>query len=33
MTEAGLVDVEIRETPRVHGHAGAAIVLRKPDAG
>jgi SAM-dependent methyltransferase len=31
LTAAGLVDVEIRETHRVHAHAGAAIVrARKP---
>ena len=32
LTTAGLVDVEIRETHRVHEHASAAIVrARKPD--
>jgi hypothetical protein len=31
LDEAGLVDVEIRETHRVHEHAAAAIVrARKP---
>jgi len=31
LAEAGLVDVEIRETHRVHAHAAAAIVrARKP---
>jgi arsenite methyltransferase len=31
LAEAGLVDVEIRETHRVHAHAGSAIVrARKP---
>jgi SAM-dependent methyltransferase len=31
LADAGLVDVEIRETHRVHAHAGAAIVrARKP---
>jgi SAM-dependent methyltransferase len=31
---AGLTDVEIRETHRVHEHAGAAIIrARKPDLG
>jgi arsenite methyltransferase len=33
LTAAGLVDVEIRETHRVHEHAGSAIIhARKPDA-
>jgi SAM-dependent methyltransferase len=33
LTEAGLVDVEIRETHRVHAHAFAAIIrARKPSA-
>jgi arsenite methyltransferase len=33
LTGAGLVDVEIRPTHRVHEHAGAAIVrARKPEA-
>ncbi|MDX6682433.1 MAG: arsenite methyltransferase [Solirubrobacteraceae bacterium] len=32
LADAGLVDVEIRETHRVHAHAAAAIVrARKPD--
>ena len=32
LTAAGLVDVEIRETHRVHGHAASAIVrARKPE--
>lgn len=31
LEEAGLVEIEIRETHRVHGHAGAAIIrARKP---
>jgi arsenite methyltransferase len=31
LTDAGLVDVEIRETHRVHAHAGSAIIrARKP---
>jgi hypothetical protein len=31
LDEAGLVDVEIRETHRVHEHAAAAIIrARKP---
>jgi hypothetical protein len=31
---AGLVDVEISETHRVHAHAGSAIIrARKPSAG
>jgi hypothetical protein len=31
LTDAGLVDIEIRETHRVHEHAAAAIVrARKP---
>jgi hypothetical protein len=31
LTAAGLVDVEIRETHRVHAHAAAAIIrARKP---
>jgi len=31
LADAGLVDVEIRETHRVHAHAAAAIVrARKP---
>jgi ubiquinone/menaquinone biosynthesis C-methylase UbiE len=34
MSAAGLVDVEIVETHRVHAHAGAAIIRgRKPDPG
>jgi len=34
LADAGLVDVEIRETHRVHEHAAAAIVrARKPAAG
>ena len=34
LSEAGLVDVEIVETHRVHQHAGSAIVrARKPTAG
>jgi arsenite methyltransferase len=33
LRDAGLADVEIRETHRVHEHAGSAIVrARKPDA-
>ncbi|MFA9271155.1 MAG: arsenite methyltransferase [Baekduiaceae bacterium] len=33
LAQAGLVDVEIRETHRVHAHAGAAIIrARTPDA-
>jgi SAM-dependent methyltransferase len=33
LTDAGLVDVEIRETHRVHEHAASAIVrARKPTA-
>ena len=33
LADAGLVDVEIRETHRVHEHAAAAIVrARKPGA-
>ncbi len=33
LRDAGLVDIEIRETHRVHEHAAAAIVrARKPDA-
>ena len=32
LVEAGLVDVEIRETHRVHAHAGSAIIrARKPE--
>jgi arsenite methyltransferase len=32
MADAGLVDLEVRETHRVHEHAGSAIVrARKPD--
>jgi hypothetical protein len=32
LADAGLVDVEIRETHRVHAHAAAAIVrAHKPD--
>jgi arsenite methyltransferase len=31
LLDAGLVDVEIRETHRVHAHAGSAIIrARKP---
>ena len=31
---AGFVDIEIRETHRMHTHAGAAIIrARKPSAG
>jgi ubiquinone/menaquinone biosynthesis C-methylase UbiE len=34
LADAGLVDVEVQETHRVHEHAGSAIVrARKPDAG
>ena len=34
LTDAGLTDVEIRETHRVHEHAGSAIVrARKPKSG
>ena len=34
LTHAGLVDVEIEETHRVHRHAGSAIIrARKPDPG
>jgi len=34
LSAAGFVDVEIRETHRVHEHAGAAIIrARKPSAG
>ncbi len=34
LTAAGLTDIEIRETHRVHEHAGAAIIrARKPGAG
>ena len=33
LTDAGLVDVDVRETSRVHEHAAAAIVrARKPEA-
>ena len=33
LAEAGLVDVEITETHRVHEHAGSAIIrARKPGA-
>ena len=33
LAEAGLVDVEIRETHRVHEHAASAIVrARRPEA-
>jgi SAM-dependent methyltransferase len=33
LTDAGLVDVEVRETHRVHEHAGSAIIrARKPEA-
>jgi hypothetical protein len=32
LAEAGLVDIEIRETHRVHEHAASAIVrARRPD--
>jgi hypothetical protein len=30
---AGLVDVEIRETHRVHEHAGAAMIRARKPAG
>jgi arsenite methyltransferase len=34
LTNAGLTEIEIRETHRVHEHAAAAIIrARKPDAG
>jgi arsenite methyltransferase len=34
LADAGLVDIEIRETHRVHEHAASAIVrARKPEAG
>jgi arsenite methyltransferase len=33
LTDAGLTDVEVRETHRVHEHAGSAIVrAKKPRA-
>ena len=32
LTEAGLTDIEITETHRVHEHAGSSIIrARKPD--
>jgi arsenite methyltransferase len=32
LADAGFVDLEIRETHRVHGHPGSAILrARKPD--
>jgi arsenite methyltransferase len=34
LSEAGLADIEIHETHRVHEHASSAIVrARKPEAG
>jgi hypothetical protein len=34
LSEAGLADIEIHETDRVHEHASSAIVrARKPEAG
>jgi hypothetical protein len=34
LTRAGLIDLQIRETHRVHAHAGAAVIrARKPPAG
>jgi arsenite methyltransferase len=34
LEDAGFVDIEIRETHRVHAHAGSAIIrARKPSAG
>ena len=34
LSDAGLTDIEIRETHRVHEHASSAIVrARKPEAG